>query len=276
MSRTEGAAREGLRRVGVILARLGLTLHPDKTRVVDVRDGQQGFDFLGFRHQKVESWRWRGKRYLQYWPSRRASQRVRARINAITAPRARLREAVRSIVEELNLVLRGWGAYFRVGNAGQTFRQLDQYVRERLSLFLQKKAGRSGRLWKVQCRLESYATTHRIVYRAAAPDASDAPSGHGGRRPYGPRAHPTGSPRGLEPGETAVERRTWALRGPLEGATPCPEPQGQPPVRPDRARLSNDATSCHSGPLQSPRYGKITIVRPNIFKTALDFSPRPW
>ena len=87
MCRTEAAAREGLRRVGLILARLGLMLHPDKTRVVDVRDGQQGFDFLGFHHQKVESWRWRGKRYLQYWPSRRARQRVRARINAITAPR---------------------------------------------------------------------------------------------------------------------------------------------------------------------------------------------
>jgi len=149
MCRTEAAAREGLRRVGLILARLGLELHPDKTRVVDVRDGHQGFDFLGFHHQKVESWRWRGKRYLQYWPSRRASQRVRARINAITAPRSRLRESVRSLVAELNRVLRGWGAYFRVGNAGQTFRQLDQYVRERLSLFLQKKAGRSGRRWKV-------------------------------------------------------------------------------------------------------------------------------
>ena len=87
----------------VLVHRLGLELHPDKTRVVDVRDGHQGFDFLGFHHQKVESWRWRGKRYLQYWPSRRASQRVRARINAITAPRARLREPVRSLVAELNL-----------------------------------------------------------------------------------------------------------------------------------------------------------------------------
>jgi RNA-directed DNA polymerase len=63
--RTEVAAREALRRVGVILARLGLRLHPDKTRVVDVRDGRYGFDFLGFQHQKVESWRWRAKRYLQ-------------------------------------------------------------------------------------------------------------------------------------------------------------------------------------------------------------------
>jgi group II intron reverse transcriptase/maturase len=174
MCRTEAAAREGLRRVGLILARLGLELHPDKTRVVDVRDGHQGFDFLGFHHQKVESWRWRGKRYLQYWPSRRASQQVRARIKAITAPRSRLREPVRSLVEELNRVLRGWGAYFRVGNAGQTFRQLDQYVRERLSLFLQKKAGRSGRRWKAHTpdffrALGVYHLSGTVAWAAATP-----------------------------------------------------------------------------------------------------------
>ena len=56
--------------------------------------GAQGFDFLGFHCRKVESWRCRGKRYLQRWPSRRAMQRVRERIKAITAPRHRLPEPV--------------------------------------------------------------------------------------------------------------------------------------------------------------------------------------
>ncbi len=175
--RTEGAAREALSRVGIILTRLGLTLHPDKTRVVDVRDGRQGFDFLGFHHQKVESWRWRGKWYLQYWPSRRANQRVRARINALTARRSRLKEPVRSIVADLNLVLRGWGAYFRVGNAAQTFRFLDEYVRERLSLFLQKKAGRSGRRWKVHTpdffrALGVYHLSGTVAWATATPTAT--------------------------------------------------------------------------------------------------------
>src|SRR5262249_10573011 len=90
--RTESAAREGLRRGEEVLARLGRTLHPDKTRVVDVRDGRQGFDFLGFHHRKVASWRWQGKRYLQQWPSHRAMRRIRDRVKAITAPRYRLPE----------------------------------------------------------------------------------------------------------------------------------------------------------------------------------------
>ena len=74
-------------------------------------------------------------------------QRVRDRVKAITAPRHRLQEPVEPLVAELNLVLRGWGAYFRVGNASRQFAQVDRYVRERLALFLSKKAGRRGRRW---------------------------------------------------------------------------------------------------------------------------------
>ncbi|HTE84915.1 MAG TPA: group II intron reverse transcriptase/maturase, partial [Dehalococcoidia bacterium] len=119
LCRTEAAVKEALRRVEVILARQGLTLHSTKTRVVYLGDGRQGFDFLGFHCRKVESWRYRGRRYLQHWPSRRAMQSVRDRVKAITAPRHRLPEPVTVIVAELNPVLRGWGAYFRVGNASR-------------------------------------------------------------------------------------------------------------------------------------------------------------
>ena len=175
--RTEADAREGLRRVGLILARLGLVLHPDKTRVVDVRDGRQGFDFLGFHCRKVASWRWRGKRYLQRWPSRRAMQRIRARVKAITAPRHRLPEPVKPIVMELNAVLRGWGAYFRVGNASRQFAQLDSYVCERLALFLSKKTGRAGRRWNVHTRdafraLGVYHLSGTVAWTTAPPTAA--------------------------------------------------------------------------------------------------------
>jgi RNA-directed DNA polymerase len=174
--RTEDDAREALRRVGLVLARLGLELHPDKTSVVDVRDGRQGFDFLGFHCRKVESWRWRGKRYLQRWPGRRAMQRIRDRVKAITAPRHRLPEPVQPIVAELNAVLRGWGAYFRVGNASRQFAQIDSYVRERLALFLSKKTGRSGRRWEAHTldffrALGVHQLSGTVAWTAATPRA---------------------------------------------------------------------------------------------------------
>jgi len=145
LCRTEAAAAEALRRVSLVLTRLGLKLHPTKTRVVGVGDGRAGFDFLGFHCRKVESWRWRGKRYLQYWPSRRAMQAIRDRVKAITGPRHRLSETIQTIVTAVNRVVRGWGAYFRVGNGSRQFDLVDRYVRERLRLWMGKKAQRRGR-----------------------------------------------------------------------------------------------------------------------------------
>jgi RNA-directed DNA polymerase len=177
LCRTEAGAREALRRVGLVLDRLGLRLHPEKTRLVFVGDGRQGFDFLGFHHRKVESWRWRGKRYLQRWPSRRAMQRVRDRIKAITAPRHRLPEPIGPLVDELNGLLRGWGAYFRVGNSAAKFRQIDDYARERLRLFLSKKAGRRDRGWERYDvaffrGLGLYHLTGTVAWYTAAPRAA--------------------------------------------------------------------------------------------------------
>jgi group II intron reverse transcriptase/maturase len=148
LCRTERDAQEALRRVGLILSQLGLRLHPSKTQVVFVGDGQHGFDFLGFHCRKVASRRYRGRRYLLRWPSRRAMQRIRDRVKAITAPRRRLPEPAQVLVAELNPVLRGWDAYFRWGNSSRHFTAVDSYVRERLGLFLSKKAGRRGRDWK--------------------------------------------------------------------------------------------------------------------------------
>src|SRR5690242_6941630 len=59
--RTRAQAREALYRIRVILKRLKLTLHPDKTRLVYVGKGRQGFDFLGFECRTVASKKYRGK-----------------------------------------------------------------------------------------------------------------------------------------------------------------------------------------------------------------------
>ena len=144
LCRTEAQAREALWRVGVILDRLKLTLHPTKTQVVFVGNGQQGFDFLGFHCRKVESWKYRGYRYLQFWPGRQALQRLRDRIKAITAPRHSLPEPIEHIVGAVNRVVRGWGAYFRVGNSAHHFNGVDHYIHERLARFMANKTGWKG------------------------------------------------------------------------------------------------------------------------------------
>jgi group II intron reverse transcriptase/maturase len=175
--RTEAQADEALRRIGLILERLKLTLHPAKTKVVFMGDGEQGFDFLGFQCRKVASKKYRGKRYFQCWPSRRAMQRVRDRVKTITAPRRRLVEPIEPIVAEVNRVVRGWGAYFRVGNATRKFRAVDDYVRERLARFLANKAKHGGHArrrytWALFEKLGVYQLRGTVKWYTATPTAA--------------------------------------------------------------------------------------------------------
>lgn len=151
--RSEKQARAALEWVEKTLKGLGLELHLGKTRMVNLRKGKGWFDFLGFHFRKRESWRYRGRWYLQFWPSQKAMRAIRGKIRAIVT-RSRLHLPIERIVEEVNLVLRGWGNYFAVGNSARKFSQVDSYVRERLALFLSKKTGRSGRNWQKRWRYD--------------------------------------------------------------------------------------------------------------------------
>jgi group II intron reverse transcriptase/maturase len=143
---TAAQAREGERRAAAVLSELGLSLSPEKTRTVELTRGKEGIDFLGFHLRKVESWKWRGKWYLQRWPSARAMNSIRAKIRELTERRyAGL--PIATAVERLNPVLRGWGNYFRDGNSARKFAQIDGYVHERLAILACNKHGLSGRKW---------------------------------------------------------------------------------------------------------------------------------
>jgi RNA-directed DNA polymerase len=146
LCRSERQANMALAAAGEILGGLGLWLHPDKTKVVDLREGREGFDFLGWHFRARVSGRLleRGVRryYLHRWPSRRSMKRLRAKIKARTG---RHRVGIRDVCEliaELNPILRGWANYFRTGNAADTFDEVDRYVAWRLKRLLVKRKGR--------------------------------------------------------------------------------------------------------------------------------------
>jgi RNA-directed DNA polymerase len=130
---------------GHVLADLGLELHPDKTKVVDLREGREGLDFLGCHFRARVSGRLleRGVRryYLQRWPSQAAMKRVRQKIKAKTGC-GRAGQDIRDVIAELNPILRGWSNYFRTGNAAHKFVQIDRYVERRLCDLMRKRYGR--------------------------------------------------------------------------------------------------------------------------------------
>lgn len=150
MCDTRAACVEAERVVRAILARLGLELHPDKTRRVELSWGKEGFDFLGCHLRKRLSgpiWERARKRvyFLQRQPSQRSMKRVRQRVKERTGRGRSGVSDVRVLVAELNPILRGWGNYFRTGNAASKFNQVDDYVRSRLRTFLVKRKGRNLR-----------------------------------------------------------------------------------------------------------------------------------
>ena len=142
---TREQAEEARELVAAVLDRIGLRLHPEKTRIVHLAKAPRGSTSLAFDHRMRESWR-TGCWYLQKWPSKRAMTPIRGKIRDRTGRRY-ARQPLEWAVEDLNRVLRGWGNYFRYGNSGQKFHQIDSYAHERLAILASRKHGLTGRNW---------------------------------------------------------------------------------------------------------------------------------
>jgi RNA-directed DNA polymerase len=166
LCRSAAQAEHALMAVGEILVSLGLRLHPDKTKVVDLRTGREGLDFLGCHFRARMSGRlWEQKRivryYLHRWPSQAAMVRLRAKVRDRTG-RNRVGLDIRDVIADLNLILRGWGTYFRTGNAAVKFRQVDRYVVWRLNGLLIKKRGRNLRAGQAGQWTEEWFNGHGL------------------------------------------------------------------------------------------------------------------
>lgn len=114
----------------------GLTLHPDKTRVVDMTRAEECFDFLGYRFKR--SRRGRLIRLVRPKSLRRLKESLR--------PKSRRNngESMEAIVTDLNRTLRGWFNYFKHVHVSE-LTKVDHWLRGRLRSILRKRDGRRGR-----------------------------------------------------------------------------------------------------------------------------------
>jgi group II intron reverse transcriptase/maturase len=159
---TREQAEQARELAAAVLDVIGLRLHPEKTRIAHLARGAEGFDFLGFHHRMRESWKQRGRWYLQKWPSQRAMTSIKGKIRDRTDRRfARL--PLEHAVENVNHVVRGWGNYFRYGNSADKFDEIDSYVNERLAILASAKHGLQGRNWTTRFTYEW--CTRMGVYR---------------------------------------------------------------------------------------------------------------
>ena len=156
--RTKHDAENALQKVAQVMELLKLSLHPTKTRVVDM--GQDGFDFLGFHFHKKKS-RKSGKLLPYIWASPKSMMNIRRKIHFITE-RKRLSNTPDEVIKFLNMVIRGWRNYFRIGNCALKFQQLDRYIRYRLEQWVRAKLGSRGQWNEIAFR--ALITQHGLEF----------------------------------------------------------------------------------------------------------------
>jgi RNA-directed DNA polymerase len=140
---TNQDAEWAMARLREILGRLELRLNETKSRVVDAE--KETFDFLGFTFRRV--WNRAGtKRVTLFYPSKKSQQRLRDRVKRVLAANAPVRTDEQ--IRRVNLLLRGWVTYFRVGNSAAVFRDVRWYVEVKLRRVLQRKARHYGCGWR--------------------------------------------------------------------------------------------------------------------------------
>jgi RNA-directed DNA polymerase len=134
--RTRAEAKAALAAAARILEKLGVELQPEKTRIVHVRNG---FEFLGYKIK-------RGERPLQLptgkirggarsgglyaYPRQKSIQHFNDQIRGLTRRKAPVN--TQGLIEEINLVVRGWGNYYCKAHVRKVFNRLDRWIVRRI------------------------------------------------------------------------------------------------------------------------------------------------
>ena len=131
---------------GILEGRMGLTVNREKTKVLDFREPHTTLTFLGYDFRMVRDRLFgTGKRYLTFGPSKKSMKRVREKIHGITHARNGLL-TVEKVVERLNKLTKGWGAFYSVGYPSKAFHAVNGYALRRMARFLNRKSQRRYRL----------------------------------------------------------------------------------------------------------------------------------
>lgn len=126
LCRSEAEAQAALAQVQAWVKEAGLTLHPQKTRIVNAEQ-PGGFDFLGYHFE-------RGMK----WPRQKSLMKLKERLRAKT--RRLDGRSLQAIITDVNRSLRGWYEYFQ-HSKHPVFVMVDGYVRRRLRSLLQRRRG---------------------------------------------------------------------------------------------------------------------------------------
>jgi len=123
--------------------KMGLKLHPTKTRVVDLNEPGTSLDFLSYTFRSDLDLKGRGHRYMNMFPAAKAEKRIRAKVKALTLRQCSV--TFSETIQRINRALIGWGRYFCLGYPSKVHRRVDAYVLVRLDRFLRNRSQRRSK-----------------------------------------------------------------------------------------------------------------------------------
>ena len=163
LCRSEAEAQRALEKVQQWTVQAGLTLHPEKTRIVDAEQSG-GFDFLGYHFESG-----------QRWPRKKSLAKFKETVRIKT--RRANGQSLEAIIVDVNQTLRGWFNYFKHSHP-RIFSSLDGWVCMRLRSILRKRRGGKGcgrgddhhrwpNAYFVERGLYSLATAHSAICQSS-------------------------------------------------------------------------------------------------------------
>ena len=115
--------------------------YPEKTRFVNLWDGKEGFDFLGFHHRRKSIENGKGQKFSAtiQEPSKKAMKSMRGKIKEILNQRSSLYQDIKEMIKTINRRLVGFKNYYGLKNAGKQLNKLDWYVLEKFTVWYNHK-----------------------------------------------------------------------------------------------------------------------------------------
>lgn len=131
--------------IQLIMNRLSLELSKEKTQIVNLWGGKEGFDFLGYHNRKVRMETNTGREYwaLERWISKKAERRVKEKVKALLNKATTYRD-LEDVIKDLNRKIVGWRNYYGLSPTRILLR-LDRYILIKMVGWVNKKKQRRKR-----------------------------------------------------------------------------------------------------------------------------------
>ena len=145
------SANHALTLLQYIMGKLDLKLHPVKTKIVCMWDGQEGFDFLGMHHRRMKTETRQGNTFQEtyQYPSRKAMKKMKSAIKSNVNSRSLLVASEEDLIKTLNPKITGWKNYYTTKTSDKWMQALDWYIICTFTRWYNKKHRKRNHMSKV-------------------------------------------------------------------------------------------------------------------------------